>query len=97
MIGCQVTAQSAFVSAEQKMVDTLLACDLIDLVLSADVTHITVVSGDTDFVPPILFAKGWKTASLQLIVPKAGWSSGQTSILEDSGITVTELEDLDGA
>ena len=42
---------------QQKMVDTLLSIDLVQVSLKGKVTHVVVVAGDSDFVPAIEVAK----------------------------------------
>lgn len=41
----------------QQQVDTLLACDLLALVFTREITHATLIAGDGDFVPLIKEAK----------------------------------------
>lgn len=41
----------------QKMVDVLLACDLLQLSFKKLITHAALVTGDSDFVPAIRIAK----------------------------------------
>ena len=94
---CAVTAAEAFVASEQKMVDTLLTCDLLELATDPSVRHIAVVSADTDFVPPLLLARRRSEAVVQLLVPMSGWSPGNTALLSEGEVTVTEMEELDGA
>ena len=54
--GCAVSSQDAFQCNQQKLVDTLLCCDLITL--SADSSNrIFVVSEDDDFIPALLLAR----------------------------------------
>lgn len=98
-IDCKVTAGSAFLASEQKMVDTLLTCDLLEY-SQVDgenlIEHVSIVSADTDFVPPLLYVKSKTTAKLQLQVPMAEWSSVNTNLLEHSGILVAEMEGFCG-
>ena len=91
-----MTSASAFVAYEQKMVDTLLACDLLELCLDAATRHVTVVSADTDFVPPLVMASRKSQATLQLLVPMTDWSPGNRGLLTEHGVTVTEMEEFDG-
>ena len=50
--GCLVTLDNLIYRHEQKIVDTMLACDLIHAAHDA-VSHIILVSGDDDFLPPL--------------------------------------------
>jgi hypothetical protein len=93
---CAVTAQKAFIVHEQKMVDTLLSCDLLEMAGDTDYGIVSVVSADTDFVPSMLYAHEKTQTALQLQVPMAQWSSENTAILLNQGIDVVEMENLDG-
>lgn len=93
---CTLTAGDAFVSHEQKMVDTLLSCDLIELSDSDEYAAVTLVTGDTDFVPPLILAANRGTTSLQIISPIATWSPLYAHILRDKKIAVDELENIHG-
>jgi hypothetical protein len=50
--GCMITADDLVFREEQKIVDTMLTCDLI-YAASDGVSHIALVSGDDDFLPPL--------------------------------------------
>lgn len=50
--GCDVVAQNLIYRNEQKIVDTMLSCDLIH-VASEEVNKVILVSGDDDFLPPL--------------------------------------------
>ena len=94
---CAVTAEAAFLHAEQKMVDTLLSCDLIELAsLSENYAQVAIASGDTDFVPPLVYASQKTSATLHLITAKPNWSPGATRILRSHNVHVSELESTDG-
>ncbi len=56
--------------SEQKMVDTLLTCDLIDsAIVNPTYYHVIVVSGDDDLVPPLVFVSASKNANVSLVLP----------------------------
>lgn len=42
---------------EQKMVDTLLSIDLVQLSVKRGITHAVIIAGDSDFVPAVEVAK----------------------------------------
>lgn len=45
---------------KQKMVDTMLVCDLLHLARTKDSYWLLVVAGDDDFVPALYMAEAWK-------------------------------------
>lgn len=51
--GCVVGRDDLVYRKEQKIVDTMLACDLLFLRDDATVDRIALVSGDDDFLPPL--------------------------------------------
>ena len=53
---CPVKARETFQYREQKLVDTLIACDLITLAQRSTATAVFLVSEDDDLVPPMLLA-----------------------------------------
>lgn len=50
--GCNVSDESLVYRHEQKIVDTMLTCDLIYLA-NRDYDYVLLISGDDDFLPPI--------------------------------------------
>ena len=52
--GCNLTNQDLFVSIEQKMIDTMLSCDLLTYCKEDNVKIILLISDDTDFFPPLV-------------------------------------------
>lgn len=57
--------------SEQKMVDTMLSCDLIDSALinpSAD--YVIVVSSDDDFIPPLVLSSNTRSTKLVRVLTK---------------------------
>ncbi len=54
--GCNVTNQDAFRIVEQKMVDTMISCDIIALSEDKRVEGIIVTSDDFDLLPPLAIA-----------------------------------------
>lgn len=84
--GCPVTSGDAFATRQQKMVDTLMACDLLDFAHDADVLAISIVTADTDLMPPLLHALilGGKKILLQTNLPY--WPPGQVATLRSCGL-----------
>lgn len=87
---CSLNAADAFVIHEQKMVDTMLATDL--LIACRDPSTyfaVVVVSGDSDFVPPMLAARTLDGVRLLQLRPRVEEASGYaTAVLVDAGIEV---------
>jgi len=54
--GCPVTCVDAFRSYQQKLVDTLICCDLLSLAVVDPATAVFLISEDDDFVPALLLA-----------------------------------------
>jgi hypothetical protein len=54
--GCPVTSFEAFRCIQQKLVDTLICCDLLSLAVPAPNTSVFLISEDDDFVPALLLA-----------------------------------------
>lgn len=50
----------------QKMVDTLLVCDLLQLVRSRDSAVFVVIADDDDFAPALFTAEAWKAKVVML-------------------------------
>lgn len=53
---CGVRSYDAFICFEQKMVDTMMACDVLTLSDSAEITGIVVLTDDVDILPAIALA-----------------------------------------
>lgn len=83
---CPVTAETAFLTREQKMVDTMMTCDLLDFVNDEDVIAIAVVTADSDLLPPLLHAKSLNRGSLLLVTNLPYWNADQVSLVRSCGI-----------
>lgn len=71
-IECPENCGEAFIyRSEQKMVDTLLTCDLIETTLIHPLSSlVVVVSSDDDFVPPLVLASNSSGCNVCLVHPK---------------------------
>lgn len=87
---CSLVASDAFVVHEQKMVDTMLATDVLTAGRMEDRYSVAVVvSGDSDFVPPLLAARVASGIHLVQLRPRAKESSEYAAaVLTDAGIEV---------
>ena len=67
--------------AEQKMVDTLMSCDLVySAIISPDSDYVIVVSGDDDFYPALVLAGQFNNCSLVHVIPKASAQSNNLGV-----------------
>lgn len=83
---CPVTAETAFVTREQKMVDTLMACDLLDLAHDDDVVAAAVVSADVDLLPPLIHARSLNRCEMMLMTNLPYWSADQIGLVRHHAI-----------
>ncbi len=89
---CYVDSRRAFRRREQKLVDTLMCCDLISFALESTGSRIFVVSEDDDFVPAMLAATrlGGNVCNVRTVAGRHGFYD---NILVQSGIrTITVSE-----
>lgn len=84
--GCTVTAADAFSTRQQKMVDTLMACDLLDFAHDVDVLAISVVTADTDMMPPLLHALVLGRQRILLQTNLSYWPRTQLATLQECGL-----------
>ncbi len=53
---CGFKTGEVFMTTEQKMVDTMMACDILHLAMSAEPCTIIMVTDDTDIIPALVMA-----------------------------------------
>lgn len=87
---CELTTREVFVTHEQKMVDTMLTTDLLIAALDRDrYGTVVVISGDSDFVPPLMTARALSETNLiQLLPDELEASAYANQILLETGIEV---------
>lgn len=87
---CTIVAADAFVVHEQKMVDTMLATDVLTAGQQPErFSAVVVISGDSDFVPPLLAARLLGSVELVQLPPREEEASAYASaVLLDAGIEV---------
>lgn len=91
---CSISAAEAFEVHEQKMVDTLLSTDILVAGGHQSVYSIVVVvSGDSDFVPPLLAASVVASdVALVQLLPRAEEASDYAmAVLSDVGVEILEV------
>ena len=84
--GCTVVASDAFSTKQQKMVDTLMTCDLLTYASSQEVLAVSVVTADTDLMPPLLQALAFGQTKVLLQTNLPYWPLSQLKILRKCGI-----------
>jgi hypothetical protein len=92
---CDVTSAMAFAVHEQKMVDTLMACDLIAAAEAADVAVVLVATGDTDLLPPILMAARRAFGSVTVFTQTPSWRPEHAAVFKASGVSLYPGELVD--
>lgn len=66
--GCENLHKNVFKGAEQKMVDTLIACDVISVSEDESVVGVLVISDDQDHLPSLALASVKKKENIQSII-----------------------------
>lgn len=93
---CSVSSASAFVVHEQKMVDTMLTCDLMQGAQDAEVVAIFIVSDDTDFIPPLVASAKLCRGEISLLAPNGTISGPTQALLRSKGVRVIQPGGKDG-
>ena len=89
---CTATSAEAFFVSEQKMVDTLLSVDLLEMLYFGGFASVGLVSDDSDFLPPMMnVARRLGTGRASLLT-SADWDETLLAILAQSGVSVIRLE-----
>lgn len=89
--GCNVTNNDAFKIVEQKMVDTMISCDIVTLSYNNNCEGIIVLSDDFDLLPPIAVAISNYNGSLKkvcLIRTNENHDYEIVKILQNNGLKV---------
>jgi uncharacterized LabA/DUF88 family protein len=68
VVGCENLQKDVFKGAEQKMVDTLIACDIITTSEDETVIGVLVISDDQDLLPSLALASMKKKETIQSII-----------------------------
>lgn len=66
--GCENLQKNVFKGAEQKMVDTLIACDVISASEDETIIGVLVISDDQDHLPSLALASMKKKENIQSII-----------------------------
>jgi hypothetical protein len=90
--GCTVTNDNAFMVVEQKMVDTMIACDLLALCQYLDVGGVMVLSDDSDLLPPMAMGAAISKKRLMLVNSATKKTNPYKALLESLDIDVRVWE-----
>jgi hypothetical protein len=91
--GCAVTNNKAFKCAEQKMVDTLIICDLLETAYNDDTAAVALFTEDSDLLPSLVHARhvavDRQTAQRHILVfPRPQLNTANHSDLQSLGAEV---------
>jgi hypothetical protein len=83
---CPVTSGTAFIVREQKMVDSLLVCDLLEALRRPNIVAVALLTSDFDFTPPLVQAALERRIPILLLSNMPSWTRDQITTLEGLGI-----------
>lgn len=87
---CPVTCEDAFVHAEQKMVDTHMATDLLHAATEGVYGSVVAVTGDTDLVPPLIHSARTTATSMSMLSLVTALPSDFEESLRSFGVSILE-------
>lgn len=88
---CDVTSAQAFLVSEQKMIDTLLTTDLLTMFYVDQYYSVSVVSDDSDFLPPLIHAAQSQGRDRVVLLTSVDWDEDLVRILMNSYVTVQKV------
>lgn len=88
--GCPVRSVEAFRCFQQKLVDTLICCDLLSLAIADPATSVFLISEDDDFVPALVLA-GLRGAAIWHVRTKPKKVRVYDQLLIGRGVQLTSL------
>lgn len=88
--GCPVRTIDAFVCNQQKLVDTLMCCDLITLASAGSSMRLFLVSEDDDLIPALLLARAYG-ANVWHVRTKASKGRLYDAMLRRQGVQIASL------
>ena len=91
--GCNTEHSKVFYRREQKMVDTMMTCDIITYSAEEDVTSLYIVSDDIDLFPGIAISKVKNNSiDINLLVRTHKTKQAYQQILSTYNINIKSLE-----
>jgi len=88
--GCTVTNSTAFTIIEQKMVDTMLSCDILFISDQPQVSSVIIMSDDFDIHPAIALASVKTSKDILLVHNKPSQATIIAQSLSGMGIRLRE-------
>ena len=94
---CEIKNSEVFIGIEQKMVDTMIACDLITFSQENDIEAVCLFSDDLDLLPPLGFSSIFKTEKnpnlkVQLFIKNEWQLDLAKQILRPFDVKITHYE-----
>lgn len=90
--GCGIISSEIFYRREQKMVDTMMTCDIITYCAEEDISAIYIISDDTDLFPAIAISKTKNpTKNITLLIKNLQMKDQYQSILAQFSTNVKLL------
>jgi uncharacterized LabA/DUF88 family protein len=94
---CEIKNSEAFTGIEQKMVDTMIACDLITFSQEKGVEAVCLFSDDFDLLPPLGFSSIFKSEKnpdlkIQLFIKNEHQINLAKQILSPFDVKITQYE-----
>jgi hypothetical protein len=83
---CTATNRRTFIRQEQKMIDTMMACDILTMPRERGAARLLVFSEDTDLLPPIAVTAGVSGFPIDLVLPRQRRNDPYAAVLEGLGV-----------
>lgn len=88
---CEVTPRAAFVVHEQKMVDVMLASDLLYFSRDSTASHVVLTTCDSDLLPALCYGAQVAEMPVSLIPLSHCWAEANIALLEEMGVSVNQI------
>lgn len=89
--GCSVVNSQAFIIGAQKMIDTMMATDIMDYSMNSNVASVNIFSDDTDLMPPVLRGHILSEGKVKLFVKNLELLSKYRFLNEQYGIDLKKF------
>jgi uncharacterized LabA/DUF88 family protein len=89
--GCTVSTAEAFYYREQKLVDTLLCCDLVAVCLRRPLEPVVLVSNDDDMIPAVLTGT-YVGGTVHMVRTSARSSTAYDSLCQQNGVRTIQMQ-----
>jgi uncharacterized LabA/DUF88 family protein len=90
--GCRVIHNEIIKGNEQKMVDTMMACDTLHLTYDHKIDGIFLASNDTDVIPPLIQSKTIKQeGEIYLILKENFFSPQYLNMLNQANVKIIQI------